>query len=279
MPDNNQDPQGAARGDGAANVDPNNKQGQGAQPGNGDGSVKKEEQFVLNQQEWDRFLRAAQENARRTIGAEVEKRFTNLEKNLGDSVSKTVAELLAANPDKGKQSGKAKDSDGQDLNSELVKLKNQIGELDKQSKADREKAEAAERKLRESQIRGAAESALRKADCLRPDIAFLVIQQELFQKDDGAVAAKFVDPKYGETTMELDDYVTQVVRERKAPELFRGNNRGGAPASGSNGGTASKVPLSQVFRGNDASEYLANRDKHKTSFETGRVDIPKLQQR
>ena len=111
--------------------------------------------------------------------------------------------------------------------------------------------------------------ALTEARCDRNEVACKYIEDNV-QVEDGK-AFVLQDNGYGaQESVPLEEYVQTHVREKLLPELFRGANRAGSPASGEGGGEGSKAFKFDWEKVKDNPEVLVSSEVI-TAIEAGQV--------
>jgi len=187
---------------------------------------------VLTTKKLQGILGAAEAKTTKQIESALEKATAGLP----ESVKSAVQEAMkTAVPEDGKGGGK--DGKGDDetaielaaLRRKLDEASTQIGNLQGDLKGEKDSAKAVKKK-------GLILAALTKADCTKPDVALAYIENNIVYDPDKGKAYVVQDNGFGgEEHVDLDDYVTKEVRVSILPELFKGANRPGSPASGDEG--------------------------------------------
>ncbi len=169
--------------------------------------------------------------------ATLEKRLDTKLGELNKGLSDVVKEALKAekeSSDEGKKTGKTNEQEA-----EMALLKRKLEEAE--GKITSLVTNLDESKLREMAIskRQLIMNALTKSECSKPEMAYKCISDDVHVEDGKAFVLQ--DNGYGaEEQVPLDEFVQVQVREKLLPELFRGANRGGSPASGDESGDGAK---------------------------------------
>ncbi len=169
--------------------------------------------------------------------ASLEKRLETKLGELNKGLADVVKEAMAA-----EKAVKAAGDDGKKPNeqeAELALFKRKLEEAE--GKITNLVSNLDESKQREmtAKKRQLIMNALQESGCSKPEVAYKYISDDVQVEEDKAFVMK--DNGYGaEEQVPLNDYVKEHVREKLLPELFRGANRGGSPASGEGGGGDSK---------------------------------------
>ncbi len=182
-----------------------------------------------------RKLQAIMSASTSTLEKRLETKLGDLNKGLSDAVKEVLkaenaAAAAAADDGKGKPT---------EQEAELAKMQRKLEEAEGKITSlvtnldDSQKREVATTK------RQLIMKALTEANCDRNEVACKFIEDDVKVEDGKAFVLQ--DNGYGaEEHVPLGEWVQGHVREKLLPELFRGANRGGSPASGDGGGDGAK---------------------------------------
>jgi hypothetical protein len=219
------------------NDDPTKAAG-GQQPENGDGEAgsgdqkwyeKISEEEIITPRKLQGIISANT--------ASLEKRLETKLGELNKGLSDVVKNAMAAEKAAGKADDGGKKPNEQEA--ELALFKRKLEEAE--GKISNLVSNLDESKQRESTTkkRQLIMNALQESGCSKPEVAYKYIEDDVQVEEDKAFVMK--DNGYGaEEQVPLNDYVKEHVREKLLPELFRGANRGGSPASGDDAGGDAK---------------------------------------
>jgi len=166
-----------------------------------------------------------------------EKRLDTKLGELNKGLSDVVKEAMKAEKEaseEGKKTGKSNEQEA-----EMALLKRKLEEAEgKITSLVTNLDESKHRELATSK-RQLIMKALSESGCSKPDMAYKCISDDVRVEDGKAFVLQ--DNGYGaEEQVPLDEFVQVQVREKLLPELFRGANRGGSPASGDESGDGAK---------------------------------------
>lgn len=139
---------------------------------------------------------------------------------------------------------------------------------------------ANERKLRlDAETRSASErfertvvDALVRARCKNPKRVFRAIKEDFKVDDDGKISAPYHDEKLGDTELDLDAYIAQVVRLKELPDMFEGGSRTGASTSGERIGPDGRQYKFTQADIKDTKFYADHRKEILDALERGEVE-------
>lgn len=182
-----------------------------------------------------------------------------------EEIAKTFESFKPAQPP---EESDAKKQKAQSL-PELVEMRKEL-EGTKRKIAEYEKtiADANERE-RSFRFSTRVKEALTKSGCVKVEQAFRVIRDDLKHDDSADRIFATVEMEGQQVELDVDKYVSSIVKEKLLPEFFSGNHRQGSPASG--GGSAGKDYDFTEEQCADTEFYKANRDKIAEAFAKGRV--------
>ncbi len=200
-----------------------------------------------------------------TLEKRLETKLGELNKGLAETVKEALkAEREAASGSDGDKKGKPTEQEA-----EMAKMQRKLEESEGKITAlvsnldDSQKREVATKK------RQLIMKALTEAHCDRNEVACKYIEDNV-QVEDGK-AFVLQDNGYGaQESVPLEEYVQTHVREKLLPELFRGANRSGSPASGEGGGSGSKVFKFDWEKVKDNTEVLISQE-FVSALEAGQV--------
>lgn len=263
MPDPTQDPQSG--GGGESTPQPGNEQettSSEATPQGGEDSGKVDEKFVTRE-----VLQGSQNALRRFLQEDLKKSTGSLKDELANLVKSTLDERLTPSTPDSKGKGDGKDEKGVDPETAKVLREHQdaVRELN-ELKAKLNESQTRERDFR---FKTRVMDALQKLGCKKPEFAFRVVARDLsLDEENPERVYATIKGEWGDEELELEDFLTRVVRDEMIPELFDGVTKPGSPAGGDAGGTHYLYTKEQI---SDPQFYLENKDKIRTALEKGLV--------
>ena len=199
--------------------------------------------------------------------ATLEKRLETKLGELNKGLTDAVKEVLKAEKDAA--AGDDKKGKPTEQEAELAKMQRKLEEAEGRISGlvsnldDSQKREVATTK------RQLIMKALTEARCDRNEVACKYIEDSV-QVEDGK-AFVLQDNGYGaQESVPLEEYVQSHVREKLLPELFRGANRSGSPASGEGGSDGAKVFKFDWEKVKDNPEVLVT-EEFVSALEAGQV--------
>lgn len=266
MPDPVQEPQTGAGGTSAPNP------GSGGQPAAA--GAEPTADATKSQQQLPQFvtptvLQSVLERVKRQQSEELGKLRQEITSALGDSLGEKIAKALEAHSEKARQ---PKDQTKEDPHAmEIAKLRSDLDSERKAAAELRTNLEGAQKKEREYRIRNKTVGALSKYECLRSDLVYLGLKDQLHLGEDGETVFAIVKDDYGgDLQIALEDFVRTKVRDDLYPEVFKGSTRAGAQAGGDNGtgGARWKFTKEQML---DPEFYRQNADAIDVALRAGQV--------
>ena len=218
------------------NDDPT-KAADGQPSGNGDGDGGSDQKWYEKLTDKDIITPTKLQGIITANTASLEKRLDTKLGELNKGLADVVKEALAAEKSTAKPGDDGKKPNEQEA--ELALFKRKLEEAEgKMASLTSNLDESKQRELA-TKKRQFIMNALQESGCSKPEVAYKFISDDVQVEEDKAFVMK--DNGYGaEEQVPLNDYVKEHVREKLLPELFRGANRGGSPASGEGGGGDSK---------------------------------------
>lgn len=193
----------------------------------------------------------------------LETKLGELNKGLADVVKEALKVEKEAAVDDGK-SGKPTEQEA-----EMAKMQRKLEEAEGKITALVSNLDESQKREVATKKRQLIMKALTAARCDRNEVACKFIEDSV-QVEDGK-AFVLQDNGYGaQESVALDEYVQTHVREKLLPELFRGANRGGSPASGDGSGDGSKVFKFDWEKVKDSPEVLIT-EEFVNALEAGQV--------
>ena len=221
-------------------------------------------------------LRGILDHQKRTTKEDLDRITKSFEKLFSEKITAEFAplkDLVSKIPSGKKAKGESSDSSDLTPDLEVTSLKRQVEESQRQMNEMRTQLDQERATTKESNKRSKILDALRRFDCVKPEVAYQVIKDSLQLGDDGqTVFATIKDPEWGaESKIALDDYVRAEVRDKLIPELFKGVNRGGSPAGGDSGGAAAGRYKFTVEQVKDPAFYRKHRDEIDIALQRNEV--------
>ncbi len=199
--------------------------------------------------------------------ASLEKRLETKLGELNKGLADVVKEALKAEKEAavvGDKTGKPSEQEA-----ELAKMQRKLEEAEGKITALVSNLDKSQQREVATTKRQLIMKALTEAHCDRNEVACKYIEDSV-QVEDGK-AFVLQDNGYGaQESVPLEEYVQSHVREKLLPELFRGANRGGSPASGEGGGDGAKAFKFDWEKVKSNMEVL-NSKEFATALEAGQV--------
>ena len=218
-------------------------------------------------------LRGILDHQKRTTKEDLDRITKSFEKLFSEKITAEIAPIkdLVSKVVPGKRT--TGDSGDLTPDLEVTSLKRQVEESQRQMNEMRTQLDQERATTKESNKRSKILDALRRFDCVKPEVAYQVIKDSLQLGDDGqTVFATIKDPEWGaESKIALDDYVRAEVRDKLIPELFKGMNRGGSPAGGDMAGAAAGRYKFTVEQIKDPAFYRKHRDEIDVALQRNEV--------
>jgi len=169
--------------------------------------------------------------------ASLEKRIETKLGELNKGLSDVVKEALKAEKDAvddGKGKGKSTEQEA-----ELALFKRKLEEAEGKITSLTSNLDQSTQRERTNAKRTLIMNALAEHGCSKAEVAYKFIVDDVHVEEGKAFVLQ--DNGYGaKEQVPLEEFVQVNVREKLLPELFRGANRGGSPASGDEAGDAAK---------------------------------------
>ena len=209
----------------------------GGQPENGDGDGVSGDQKWYEKISEDEIITPRKLQGIITANtASLEKRLETKLGELNKGLSDVVKDALAA------EKATSKSDDGKKPNeqeAELALFKRKLEEAEGKITNLVSNLDGSKQRELATTKRQLIMNALQESECMKPEVVYKFISDDVQVDENKAFVLQ--DNGYGaEEQVPLNDYVKEHVREKLLPELFRGANRGGSPASGEGGGGDSK---------------------------------------
>ena len=198
---------------------------------------------------------------------------------------RAMQESLAALAARFEEQSKAADDKDKDKKKEKVdvgevlKLREEMQDLQGQLTKEREKRQQAERLRSDEAFERKIKDGLVDEGVMptRLDRVYRAIKddfdREQYEKD-GTIVAPFEDPELGKSTLELRDYIRQVIRLKDMPECFSGGSRTGADAGGDAIGPDGRkyaISRKEIL---DMDTYVEKRKEIHKALDDGTVEPP-----
>lgn len=264
MPDDNKqvgDGDKGPQGDGNNKAnDPANKSDDGKA-----GDKKSDEQFVT-----PTILTGVLEAQKRGTAEEFRK-VAEGQKTLQETIAK-LTEKLEESVKVGDGKNKKKDDSDSKDSAEVVELRRQNAQFQASAKESADRASELIQQKLDMQFEQIVRTELIKAECVDVAAALLVIKPHLKQSEDGNRVFSTVQSTYGESDVELAEYIARTFSEDICPFLFKGKMRSGSPASGDSGGGSGKYLFDRKeLLGKDVRQYMKDPEAARAALESGGV--------